>query len=156
MARLLICNVCKTVDPLSDYPREASPTEDHALNDVIYEHLNTRGRNPSPDAHGALLVFIEDAELALIDPKRLQQAVMDDELETFLKEERENMKEDAMRCFNLHGRPSGGCTDWCSKSRAIVRTTGIEPKDQTYLCFYCPVASHVATEMHYQAGLYKK
>ena len=155
MARLLICNKCKTVDRLPDYNREADleAKYDYALQDAVDLHLRKYGSDPN--RHPSILADIPDRELDLIDPEQLQKAVHDDELERFLKENRENYKEDAMRCFNLHGRPKGGCIDWCQDSRAIGVTVGKAKEDKQYLCYFCPVATHVATVMRMEAGLYK-
>lgn len=141
---------------LPDYNSDADPEakHDYTLLDAIDVHLRKFGSDPGK--HPSLLVRIEDRELDLIDPEKLQQAIHDDELESFIKDSRDNYKEDAMGCFNLHGRPKGGCIDWCQDNRAIGVTVGKAKEDKQYLCFFCPVASHVATVMRMEAGLYGK
>lgn len=159
MARLLICNTCKTVDTLPDYASENDPEakHDHHLREAISTHLNKFGGGP--DMHKSLLMSISDEELALIDESRLKQAVHDGRLESFLREEREQYKEDALKCYNLHNRPvygigyGGGCPDYRDKSRAVGRTTGLAPEDWTYVCDFCPYHSYVEHYKRKKAGI---
>lgn len=153
MARLLICNSCKTVDKLPDYDQSNDPEarHDYRLKDAC--DLHNRKFGGPPERHRALLVGIADEELSLIDESRLTEAVHDGRLEEFLKQEREQYKEDALRCYNLHNRPTygvgygAGCQDYRQKSRAIGRTAGLPPEEWNYLCDFCPYNSYVE---HYQ------
>lgn len=157
MARMFICNTHKTVDMLGDYATENDMEGefDYELQDVIRKHLaqfggtveNTDGK------HAPQLMYIADDELALIDASRLKQAVMDGRLEDFLKEEREQYKQDALGCYELRGRPTygigyaTGCIDYKTKGKAIGRTTGIPEDEWNYVCDFCPYNSYVE---HYQ------
>ena len=155
MARMLICNACKTVNRLQDYNTEADPEAkyDYELRDAIDLHLRKFGSDPNK--HPSMVAHIADRELDLIDPSQLEKAIHDDELERFLKDTRDNYKSDAMTCFNLHGRPKAGCQDWCNDNRSIGVTKGKAKEDRQYLCYFCPVATHVATMMRMEAGMYK-
>jgi len=161
MARLLICNTCKTVDKLPNYATENDPEakHDHHLRDAIDLHMRKFGG--PPDRHKANLFSIDDAELELIDETRLQQAVHDGRLEAFLKEEREQYKTDALGCYNLHNRPTvgagygSGCADCRDKSRAIGRTAGLPPEEWNYLCDFCPYHSYVEHDQRKKSGFYK-
>lgn len=161
MARLLICSTCKTVDKLPDYASENDPEakHDYHLRDAIDLHMRKFGG--PVERHKANLFSIADDELALIDESRLQQAVHDNRLESFIKEERENFKEDALRCYNLHNRPTYGigygvgCPDYRTKSRAIGRTAGLPPEQWSYVCDFCPYHSYVEHAQHKKSGLYK-
>lgn len=153
MARLLICNTCKTVDKLPDYASENDPEAkyDHTLRDAIDRHMQKFGG--PVERHKAHLYSISDDELDLIDSSALEQAVHDGRLENFLKEERENYKTDALACYELRNRPTygigygGGCQDYKADHRAIGRTTGIPKEQWSYLCDFCPYNSYVE---HYQ------
>lgn len=149
MARMLICNTCKTVDLLPDYASENDPEAkyDFSLKDAIDKHMNKFGG--PVERHKANLFSIADDELALIDKSRLEQAVHDGRLEDFLKEEREMLKEDAVKCYDKHNRPtynigySLGCIDYKSKEKAIGRTAGLPPEQWNYVCDFCPYHSYV-------------
>jgi hypothetical protein len=156
MTRLLICNTHKTVDPLNNYVTDTDPDGkyDHDLKDAIDRHLDQYGSDPG--MHDSQLAWIDDKEYQLLDPKRLEEAFHNGELEQYLSDERDNYKAQAMTCFSLHGRPQGGCIDWCEDNRAIGAIKGIAREDRQYLCYFCPVASHVAVALRTQAGLYGK
>lgn len=158
MARLLVCNTCKTVDTLPDYAFENDPEAkfDFTLRDAIDKHMQKFGG--PVERHKANMFNISDEELDLIDSSRLEQAIHDNRLEEFLKEEREMYKEDALKCYNLHDRPTVGigyglgCRDYKDKSRAIGRTTGIPEDEWTYICDFCPYHSYVEHAARKKAG----
>jgi len=160
MARLLICNTCKTVDKLPDYASENDPDAkyDHHLQDAVDLHLRKFGGGA--ERHKSLLYSIDDEELALIDEEHLKKAVHDGRLEEFLKEEREQLKQDALACYNLRNRPAYGyglgCLEYRSKNKAIGRTTGLPPEQWTYLCDFCPYHSYVEHAQRKKSGLYIK
>jgi len=159
MARLLICNTCKTVDTLPNYAAENDPEakHDHSLRDAIDKHIRQYG-GPM-ERHKANLFSIADDELDLIDKSRLEQAVHDNRLENFLKEERENYKNDALKCYELHNRPTygigygSGCADYKADHRAIGRTTGIPKNEWSHMCDFCPYNSYVEHYRRKKAGI---
>ena len=159
MARLLICNTCKTVDKLPDYASENDPEAkyDFSLRDAIDRHMNKFGG--PVERHKANLFSISDDELALIDESQWEQAVHDNRLEEFLKSERENLKEDALRCYQLHNRPTYGigygvgCPNYRQKDRAIGRTAGLPPEQWNYVCDFCPYHSYVEHARSKKRGL---
>lgn len=159
MARLLICNTCKTVDTLPDYASENDPEakHDHHLRDAIDLHMRKFGG--PVERHKANLFSISDEELELIDSSRLEQAVHDNRLEEFLKEERENYKNDALKCYELHNRPTygigygPGCSDYKADHRAIGRTKGIPKEEWNYMCDFCPYNSYVEHYHRKRAGI---
>lgn len=159
MARLLICNTCKTVDTLPDYASENDPEakHDHHLRDAIDLHMRKFGG--PVERHKANLFSVADEELELIDSSRLEQAVHDNRLEEFLKEERENYKNDALKCYELHNRPTygigygSGCRDYKADHRAIGRTKGIPKEEWNYMCDFCPYNSYVEHYQRKRAGI---
>lgn len=159
MARLLICNTHKTVDILPDYDT-ASDMEgrhDYHLQDMIQHHFDKYGADPG--RHASLIMRIEDDELDLLDPSKLKQAIHDGSLEEYIRGERDQYKEDAINCFNLHNRPIlgfPGCPDYRDSSRAIGRTKGVADQERMYVCDFCPYQSYVDHERRKAAGLYGK
>ena len=149
MPRLLICNTCKTVDTLGDYASENDPEakHDHQLINACDTHIQRYG-GPI-DRHKAALYLISEQELDLIDKSRLEQAVHDNRLEAFLREERDNFKADALKCYELHNRPTygvgygSGCSDYRADHRAFGRTKGIPKEQWNYVCDFCPYNSYV-------------
>lgn len=153
MPRILVCNTHKTVDILPDYDteRDMEGKNDHALIDAIEAHKNRTTHDM--DKHKAVLMRITPEEFELIDPEKMKQAILDDSLESYIKDERENRKQDALSCYELHDRPTYGigygigCPDYRDDSRAIGVTKGIADKDKMYICDFCPYQSYVE---HYQ------
>lgn len=158
MARLLVCNSHKTVDRLPDYDtaNDMEGRYDRHLQDAIAGHFQKYGDDPG--RHASLIIRIEDDELDLIDPRELQKAIHDGTLEEFLRQEREQYKEDALGCYNLHNRPVvgfPGCPDYRSDAKAIGKVKGVPPEERTYLCDFCPYQSYVEFEKNKKRGLYK-
>lgn len=159
MARLLVCHTCKTVDKLPDYDSSNDPEAkyDYRLHDAC--ELHNRKYGGPVDKHKAALLVISEEELALIDEAQLKQAIHDNRLEEFIRGEREQYKEDALKCYNLHNRPTYGigygfgCSDYRSKGRAVGRTAGLAPEEWNYVCDFCPYHSYVEHAQRKKAGL---
>lgn len=159
MPRILVCKTHKTVDVLPDYDT-ASDMEgrnDWHLQDAIKAHFDQYGADPN--RHASLIMRVDEDEWDIIKPDKLKQAIMDDSLESYLRGERDQYKEDAINCFNLHGRPIygfPGCPDYRDSSRAIGRSKGIPDHEKMYVCDFCPYQSYVDHEKRKKAGLYGK
>lgn len=69
---------------------------------------------------------------------------------------RDELKVDALRCFNRHNRPSTGCSDWCDESKTIGRKTGVPVEKRQFLCMYCPAAAWYTHKERKMLGLYDK
>jgi hypothetical protein len=66
---------------------------------------------------------------------------------------KDTFQEDAMKCYNRHGRPKGAdCIDFCDDSKRL--TPSDWPKNHVYLCHFCPVASSVTTAIRLSKGMY--
>jgi len=157
LARMLICRTHNTVDVLPDYDTEQDMAGEHDfhLQERIRQHLDKYGSDPN--RHASLIMRIEDDELALLDASKLKQAILDDSLESYIKGEREQYKQDALMCFNLHNRPvygMPGCTDYRDSSRAIGITKGLSSEERMYVCDFCPYQSYVDHAKRKAAGLY--
>jgi hypothetical protein len=149
MARMLVCRTHKTVDTLPDYntAEDMEGKYDYELQDAIRRHLDKYGSDPN--RHASLMLRVEDDELALLDPERMKQAIFDDTLEAYLRGERDQLKSDALACYNLHNRPvvgKPGCQDYRADHRVIGRKTGIPRSQRSYLCDFCPYQSYVEHE----------
>ena len=145
MPRLLICNTHTTVDFMNDYDteRDMEGRFDFDLKEAIDRHLGKYGSDPG--RHKSLIMRIAPEEWELIDQTKLQQAVHDDSLEAYIRGEREQLKNDALACYNLHNRPAYGyglgCPDYHSDNRRIG-----SKESNMYLCDFCPYQSYVEHE----------
>ena len=61
--------------------------------------------------------------------------------------------EDAMRCYNLHRRPTT-CIDWHDDGRRV--TPASWKGREVYLCDFCPVASAVTTAQRMALKMYDR
>lgn len=143
MARILVCYPHRYVRTLPDYDteRDMAGEHDHALKEAIRQHYDKTTHDDH--AHKARLFRIEDDELALFEGKALEDAMLENRLDSFLRDERSNIKEDALRCFNLHNRPHLGCIDYKDESKVLMRTKGLPKEKWVYKCDFCPVNSYV-------------
>jgi hypothetical protein len=162
MPRILVCYAHKTIDILPDYNTAADMAgeNDWHLRDAIKGHTDKYGAENPPGQkarHPSKIFRITEDEWDLIDPEQLKNAMLNDELEEYLKGEREHYKDGAVNCFYLHGKPIlgfPGCPDYRSSSKAIGRTKGIPDEEKMYLCDFCPYHSYVVHEQRKKAGLY--
>ena len=73
--------------------------------------------------------------------------------------ERDQIKEDAIECFNRHGRPQDRCIDVFSESKVLgghESNRRMNPKDRMYLCHACPfVHGYVIPDVRHKKGYYK-
>jgi hypothetical protein len=72
--------------------------------------------------------------------------------------ERDQVKEDAMQCFNEHHRPTDGCMDVFSEAKLLGghESNRRMPMDQRmYLCHACPfVHGYVIPDVRHKKGYY--
>lgn len=155
MARLFVCHKHGTAVRMGDYHGDPDRVDkdDHELIDAIERHKDQYGSEDYK--HRPQLFEVPDALLDLISPEKYYDSVSKGGIEQVIEEERNHYKEGAMNCFNLHGRPKGHCIDFCEDHRRIgPEKKGMPKEEQHFLCHYCPVMTHVLTEMRYHAGLY--
>lgn len=159
MARLLVCKAHATCDILPDYDtaNDMEGLHDTYLKDAIAGHFQKYGDDPN--RHPSMIIRIEDDEMELLNHHDLKKAIFDNTLEEFLRGEREQYKEDAIGCYNLHNRPIvgfPGCPDYRSDRKAIGRTKGVPDDEKVYLCDFCPYQSYVDHAIRKKAGMYGK
>jgi DNA primase len=106
-----------------------------ALIDIIDRHLQ-QADDPRPESHISLIFRTDEATASKLDVETaLKKELADNDL--FIKEFRDDLKDDAMACFNRHQRPSNGCPDYGDPSKVIGRSQGVPPEKRQYLCMYC-------------------
>lgn len=164
--RLLFCSSCSSVDTLP--PHEGRPEDDVVLDRLIHD-LHT---HPVLGAHKGLLFTVplkwwakESSRQQII--KQIREGLSDgmDELDPDYYAHRDQLRADAMACFNRHLRPKGQCPDYMSESKKILPPTKAERKDlglaspkesgvAIYECAACPVHVYNITKTREQRGMY--
>jgi hypothetical protein len=135
---------------MRDY--QGQPDYDMELQELIKRHLG-QAKDPNPDAHQSLIFRVdEDTWEKLGDETAVQKELLKNEWE--VRELRDDLKVDALRCFNRHNRPSGMCPDYEDSSKAIGRTFGVPKEQQQYLCHYCPASAYVVHKARQAKGMY--
>lgn len=152
MARLLVCRSCGTMNRMRDYDGDAH--YDAELQEVIRMHLE-RASDPRPEAHPSSLFRVDDADAEILDVESKLVEHMSKE-QVFIKDTRDDLRTEALKCFNRHNRPQDGCIDWKDESKIVGRKIGVPKQHRKYLCEFCPVASYVMTEVRHKAGMYSK
>ena len=182
MPRLATCHLCRTLTRLPDPPASAPLVparvawmEDGREVEVTYR--NDRGmptmvhkwdpaledwvaRHAHDDIH---IPDIEKWDLAYIDKLTWDATNIVKQIQTGLKDshgvmydERDQLKDDAMACFNEHHRPTDRCMDVFSESKVIgshESQKGIKPNDRMFLCHLCPfVHGYVIPKVRHKKG----
>lgn len=155
--RLLVCwrniNGKKTDGVIYKMRPYDGPAEyDMELLDILERH---KARNPDYDNWRAL-IFRTDKDTA---DKLDAETAIKNELKNhdiIIKDFRDELKTDALRCFDRHNRPTTGCVDWCDESKTIGRKIGVPKEKRQYLCMYCPAAAWYTHKERQMLGLYDK
>lgn len=131
-------------------PYDGAVEYDMELQDVLarhkarhQDHENWRG-----------LIFRTDEETA---NKLDAESAIKNELNShdiYIRDFRDELKTDAIKCFNEHNRPKQGCIDWCIEGKTIGRKTGVPKEKRQYLCMYCPAAEYYTHRERLELGLY--
>ena len=150
MPRLLVCKPCGVLYNMQDF--DGPPEYDMELLDVIGRHLG-QAANPAPDAHSSQIFRCDKETASKLDMEtEVKKELMKNEIE--VREIRNDLKEDALSCFNKHNRPSGSCVDYCDESKSVGRKIGVPKKHRQYLCLYCPVQEFYQHKIRGAKGLY--
>lgn len=161
--RLLACHTCRVIDELPFY--EGPPEGDVLLENLTRRHHEHVGN-----------LYVMDLSHWRQNKKEVSQQIAQKYLDSnghtgFIPaayHARATFHEDAMKCFNSHGRPKGYCIDWCDRSKllgndilddedkSLARSEGVKlGRNAMYLCYFCPVSSTVRTESYKKKGLYE-
>lgn len=146
--RLLVCKTHGVMYKMRPYD---GPAEyDMELRELCDRH---NAQVPDPQNCRAL-IFRTDPETA--EKLDVETAVKKElaEQDVYIRDFRDELKVDAMRCFNRHNRPSDGCIDWCNDDKVIGRKVGIPKEKRQYLCMYCPAADHYVHKARMLKGMY--
>ncbi len=150
MPRLLVCKPCGTLYNMQDYD---GPAEyDMELMDVIERHL-TQASDPRPDAHMSMIFRCDKETASKLDMEtEVKKELMKNEIE--VREMRNDLKEDALKCFSKHGRPKMDCLDYCGEDKTVGRKMGVPKEHRMYLCMFCPVQEYYQYKIRGAKGLY--
>lgn len=131
-------------------PYSGPPEYDMELIDILNRH---KARHADYDNWRALIFRTDKDTASKLDAETAIKSELKRH-DIWIKDFRDELKVDALRCFDRHNRPSGGCQDWCDESKTIGRKTGVPLDKRQYLCMYCPVSTYVAHTERKAMGLY--
>jgi hypothetical protein len=125
---------------------------DMELIELINRHLH-QSKDPNPEAHKGL-IFRCDQETwdKLGDETQVRNELMKNEWD--IRELRQDLKVEALSCFNRHNRPSNNCPDYEDDSKTIGRRIGVPKENRQYLCHYCPASAYVIHKNRKAKGMY--
>lgn len=166
--RLAYCYHCKTLSKLADYLGPSA--DDRLLQDWIDRHMHGIPIDRHP---GGRIFPMGEPELAIapnltllsereqeIDRDLFERAavetvkaVLAQQQHDVLVEFRDELKEDAVKCFNKHRRPTA-CVDYHASHKKLGGR-GQKDDELAYLCTYCPVESVVTVRKRAQRGDYR-
>jgi hypothetical protein len=147
--RLLRCDDCKTLEELPDFQ---GPYE----HDILLETLLSRHETEGHRHRGRLI----DVPKRAWDLPNMRQALMvqimqgSPGLAAFspgFYDVRDTFRDDALKCYHLHNRPTDGCPDYHADRKMLLPDTASErkeiglpkPRKGTvpihYLCDFCPL-----------------
>ncbi len=154
--RLLICHDCREVIELPDFT--GPPEYDVLLDQAVSAH-----RFPNGEEHVGALADVEKEKW---DDESVRQEILKrigkPEKETGFGGEfyaaKNTFAEDAMKCFNEHGRPKQGCIDYKDERKRLGNPTseGWRQGPRVYLCDFCPIKTWVVTQQRSAAGMYDR
>lgn len=152
MPRLLACRSCGTMYRMRDY--DGPPDYDMELQELVKRHLG-QAPDPNPDSHISLIFRVDEATWEKLgDETVVQKELLKNEWQ--VRELRDDLKVEALKCFNRHNRPSSGCPDYEDDSKTIGRKIGVPKEHRQYLCHYCPAQEHVTHALRKAKGMYDK
>jgi Trp operon repressor len=150
MPRLLTCQSCGTMYRMRDYE---GPTEyDMELIELCQRHLG-QASDPNPDSHLSLILRCDEETWAKLgDETQVKKELMQNEIE--VREVRDDLKVEALKCFARHASPKQGCIDYEDESKTIGRKIGVPQAHRQYLCHYCPAQAFVTHGIRKKKGMY--
>jgi len=148
MNRLLVCKTHGVMRKMKPYT--GTPEYDMELRELCDRH---NAQVPDPENCKAV-IFVTDKDTA---SKLDVETALKNELkeqDVYIRDFRDELKVDALKCFNRHNRPKQGCIDWCNDEKTIGRKVGIPVEKRQYLCMYCPAAEYYTHRQRTELGLY--
>jgi hypothetical protein len=141
-----------TMVRLRDY--KGPPEYDMELVEVIDKHKQRNSQINPDDFRGLLFDCDQETWDKLGDETQVKRELMKNEWD--VREVRDDMKVEALKCFNRHNRPKEGCLDYEDESKTIGRKIGVPPEHRQYLCHYCPAHEYYVHKDRLKKGLYGK
>jgi hypothetical protein len=135
---------------MRDY--EGNADYDMELQELINRHLG-QAEDRNPESHLSLIFRVDESTWEKLgDETSVQKELLKNEW--VVRELRDDLKVEALRCFNRHNRPANGCMDYEDESKTIGRKVGIPKENRQYLCHYCPAQEHVTHKKRLAKGMY--
>jgi hypothetical protein len=190
MPRLVTCHFCKVLQKLPDvHPKtplvpaimewtsgeryifreddgmpKMVPAYDPVMDDFVERH--THGRDDNTVIGGMIQVYqVDQHTWDTVDIVTQIKKELHDQQDVWY-EERDEYKEEALKCYNAHGNPDldHGCPDYLDDSKRLGtpryrvegQTIEIPPKFRQYLCYLCPFQqTYIAVELRRRQGMYR-
>jgi len=131
---------------------DGPPEYDMELQEIIKKHLH-QANDPRPESHSSQIFRCDDDTASKLDMEtEVKKELMKNEIE--VREMRNDLKEDALKCFSKHGRPKMDCLDYCSEEKTVGRKMGVPKDKRMYLCMFCPVQEYYQYKIRGSKGLY--
>lgn len=155
MPRILCCYDCGEMTFMRDGPTSGRVDEDQELIELTRRHQHPE--IPDDKIKGGNLFTVDQATFDKYGDKAVIE--MKDELaknQIWMYEMRDQLKEDAMECFNKHHRPTFHCSDFEAEEKIIGKKIGVPKEKRQYLCHYCPFTHGVVIPHNrWKKGMYK-
>jgi hypothetical protein len=164
--RLLYCYNCDTIEELPDF--EGRPEDDHLLEIMIEKHESAGvPHNGFLSKIGVKLYAQEKFRKEIIKNLRTRVGGGLADIDPDYYTTKATFYDDAMKCFSAHLRPTGSCSDYKAANKKLVPKTQAERKEvglpmpgqenstNVFLCDFCPVKTHVVTQMRKKSGMYE-
>lgn len=165
--RLLYCYNCKTIEELPDF--EGHPDDDVVLQVTIDKHESAGIKHSG---------FLSKIGVKLYSRPEVRKQVIENlrnrvggglaDIDPDYYTTKATFFEDAMKCFNLHLRPSEGCMDWRDAKKRLVpkgtddirKELGLESaaksaSTKVFLCDFCPAKTHYVAKKNAATGIDK-
>lgn len=148
--RLLVCKTHGVMWKMKPY--DGPPEYDMELREICDRH---NAQIPDPQNCSALIYRTDPETASKLDIETALRTDLEGH-NVFIRDFRDELKVDALKCFNRHNRPKQGCLDWCSEEKTIGRKVGVPKEKRQYVCMYCPVAEYYTHKQRTELGLYDK
>lgn len=153
--RLLVCKDCRSIEELPDYA--GNPRDDVLLEDTVSRHMY------EGITHEVALIKVpvkwwNDKNIQSKLIKQISQGGSKGLEEIEGGEDyygtRDTYREDALKCFQRHGRPKEGCIDYQNHDKRIGNPTseGWKTGPRVYACNFCPVQTWVDKKKREEQG----
>ena len=148
--RLLVCKTHGVMWKMRPY--DGPPEYDQELRELCDRH---NAQVPDPQNCRALIYRTDPETAAKLDVETALKNELKEQ-DVYIRDFRDELKVDALKCFSRHNRPSQGCIDWCNDDKTIGRKSGVPKDKRQYVCMYCPAAEYYTHRQRTEMGLYDK